>query len=152
MKTVLIVSFITLAPQLAVGQSLLDCDSLHSFFESLNSDHVGLMYYDIPPEPVDGYNKFYEGIAKQTQQVPGIDARVYVQFIIDTLGSVQCAKVVKSSDKSLNQKAIELIYTAQFIPAKQQGQPLYSSMVLPIVFGSEPPRKGKKECRRGRKH
>ena len=153
MKVVLIIlALLTpFLPQLAVGQQSLACDSLHSFFESLHSNHIGLMYYDIPPELVGGYNQFYEEIAEQTQ-ASEIDAKVYVRFIIDTLGDVQCAMVVKSGDDSLNEKAIELIRIAKFIPAQQQGKALYSSMVLPITFGAKPMGKKERKHRREKKH
>jgi hypothetical protein len=94
---------------------------------------------DIPeiPEhtvkPKRGFEAFYKSIREKTD-TSSIKGKVYVQFLVDTIGMVQCARVVKTDNALLNGWAIALIEETEFIPAEHRGKKLISTMTLPITF------------------
>lgn len=123
------------------GQPI-DCNQMYS-------DEI-LEIPEIPEysiQPRDGLESFYKSLKEKTD-TSAIKGKVYVQFVVDTTGQVQCAKVVKTDNEQLNYQAIALIEETEFTPAEHRGKKVVSAMVLPITFGPEPPkekkRKGKK--------
>jgi len=65
----------------------------------------------------------------------GKNARVLVKVLIDTLGVVRNAVVVRSPDPAFNNFAIELGYKFRFVPGKRvDGQKYGGWLVVPIDF------------------
>lgn len=115
----------------------------------LKEESDGTIYdsFENPPVPKQGYETFYKEIDQKLQIVPDT-GRVFVQFVVDTLGDIYCLSVVKSNDKKLNERAIALVKGTKFIPAEQRGEKVVSTMVLPVTFGKP----SKKKARRGQRN
>lgn len=92
------------------------------------------------PEFPGGISAFYEYIGKnldypsQARRM-NISGRVYVQFVINTDGSITDVKVVRGIGAGCDEAAqIVLENAPKFIPAKQRGVPVRFRQVVPIVF------------------
>ncbi|MBC6427322.1 MAG: TonB family protein [Ekhidna sp.] len=127
----------------AVSQAFDNCILLWRKYDSLSSNMVGLVIYESPPTPYRDFKIFYQRLVEQTAGMND-QGKVFVRFVVDTLGNAQCAKVVKSDNERLNAKALEIIEQTRFSPATQRGKRLVAPMMLPITFG-EPPKKKKGE-------
>lgn len=65
----------------------------------------------------------------------GIEGRVYVQFVVDTDGSVTEVKAVKGIGAGCDEEAERVLREApKFKPGKQRGRSVKVRMVLPIIF------------------
>lgn len=65
---------------------------------------------------------------------PGL---VTVNFSVDEQGSVQDAKVVKTTAEILDAPAVEAVMKWKFKPAKKDGQPFAMRVSIPIKFEVE---------------
>jgi len=92
------------------------------------------------PEPKDGYETFYKYLDENMQypqeaKEKGIEGRVFVSFVIDSDGNIQCSEIMKSFDESCGKEAIRLMNNA---PAWNSGvidgKKVNIRMVLPIQF------------------
>ena len=118
------------------AQQKLNCDSI--FHEKENI----FIFYEEIVTPEGGFYQFYDHLGKKFSSFRD-QGKIYVEFIVDTLGSVHCSRVVKSDNEGLNTEALEIIEQTKFSPAKQRGKKIIVPMVLPIYFG-EPPKQKKK--------
>lgn len=139
MKKTLILSLSILLSLEGLSQSI-DC---RKYFEK-NSDGTIYDSFEDPPTPRQGYEEFYRKIDQAIRTVD-ITGKVFVRFIVDTVGGVHCAEVVKTENELLNAQAIALIEETAFIPAEQQGKKVVSTLILPITLGKPQ----KKKVRRG---
>lgn len=62
---------------------------------------------------------------------------VTVNFVVDEQGSVQDAKVVKTTAEILDSPAVEAVMKWKFKPAKKDGQPFAMRVSIPIKFEVE---------------
>lgn len=62
--------------------------------------------------------------------------KVFVDFVVNTTGSIQDAKVLKSSgDENLDKEALRVVENMpKWIPAKQGGKPVRMKFTLPVTF------------------
>lgn len=104
-----------------------------------NADEVFMIVED-PAAPKDGYESMYAKLAnalkypKEARQA-GIEGKVYVQFIVDTDGSLTNIEAVKSPDQTLSEAAIAAMETIEpFKPAYQRGKAVKQRIILPITF------------------
>lgn len=65
----------------------------------------------------------------------GISGTVVIQIIVDQNGSVTDTEVVRRISPVLEDEALRVIETAQFIPGKQNGIPVRVKLNIPINFG-----------------
>ena len=119
---------------LTMGQDLNDCSSIWIRYDSL-SNLLGRLAYGKPPM-LTGSLEVNDTMER---------GKVFVRFIVDTLGNVHCAKVAYSDNERLNAKAIEIIKTTSFTPAEQIGKKVNALMVLPITFGDVPQKKKRRK-------
>jgi TonB family protein len=65
----------------------------------------------------------------------GIKGKVFVQFIVETDGSVSNVKIVKGAHPLLDKEAKRVIESSpKWQPGKQRGQPVRVSFTFPIIF------------------
>lgn len=65
----------------------------------------------------------------------GIQGRVFVQFVVNTDGSITDVRVARGVDPSLDQEAIRVVRTLpKWKPGKQRGKPVRVSYTVPINF------------------
>lgn len=132
MRKLLFINLFLLVNFSALSQ--VDCEDFLDRNGSLN-DRVFTGYYENPPTVLE---KEYFNSFSNTND--GETGKVFVRFVVDTLGNVHCAKVIKSDNKQLNVKALEIIESTKFTPAMNRGKKIIAPMVLSITFG-EPSKK-----------
>lgn len=93
-----------------------------------------------PAMPPGGYQAFYEYVGKKLKYPAqarrmGIEGKVYVQFVVDTDGSLTDVKAVKGIGAGCDQEAVRVIEAApKWSPPKQRGKPVKQRIILPITF------------------
>ena len=92
------------------------------------------------PEFPGGMTAFYEFIATNLEypadaKASGLEGRVFVQFIVDTDGSLKDVKTVKGIGGGCDEEAERVLAKSpKFTPGKQRGKAVQVRMILPIVF------------------
>jgi TonB family protein len=92
------------------------------------------------PQPVDGREEWHNYIARTIRyptndRKAGIQGVVVVGFTISTKGKVQEAKILRGIGGESDQEVIRVISDSpDWIPAKQNGQPVEARMRVPILF------------------
>jgi len=92
------------------------------------------------PEFPDGMRAYYKYVTDNLKYPKSaidakLEGRVYVQFIVDTDGSVFDATVVKGISPDCDEEARRVVAESpKFIPGKQRGTPVKVRMVMPIIF------------------
>lgn len=135
-----IVSTTNAVPAICQTKSELNCDSIYS----VEVENEMFIFYEKIAFPRGGLENFYKSLRKQLGSSKEI-GKVFVQFVVDTNGIARCVRVVKTENHLLNDRAIALIKDTYFTPAEQQGKEVISTMILPIIFGPEPPQEKKKQ-------
>lgn len=93
-----------------------------------------------PAMPPGGYAAFYEFVQKKMKYPAqarrmGIEGKVYVQFVVDTDGSLTDVKAVKGIGAGCDEEAVRVIKLApKWSPPKQRGKPVKQRIILPITF------------------
>lgn len=68
----------------------------------------------------------------ESAQAASITGRVYVQFVVDAVGSVQDASVVRSLEPGCDEEALRVVRMAHFTPGQHQGRPVTVQQTLQI--------------------
>lgn len=95
---------------------------------------------ELPPEYPGGMkalNKYLNDSIRYPQEAieRGIEGRVIVQFVVDSLGYVCEGRVVRPIDPQLDGEAIRLVRNMpQWKPGTQRGRPVRVRFTLPITF------------------
>lgn len=90
--------------------------------------------------PQDGMNTFYDYIGKnlkypESARKAGIQGKVFVEFIVNTDGTLSDFKILKGIGEGCDQAALQVMSgSPSWIPGKQRGIAVRQRMVLPIVF------------------
>jgi TonB family protein len=107
--------------------------------EETQSDQVFMMVEEMPQFP-GGEKALREFITSNIRypkeaQENGIQGKVYVTFVIDTLGSVVDAKIARGVDPSLDKEALRVVSDLpKWQPGKQRGKLVKVSYTVPISF------------------
>jgi protein TonB len=72
----------------------------------------------------------YPEIAKRA----GVEGWVIVRFIVDEMGRVREAEVVRGIGAGCDEEALRALHQMEFTPGKQRGQPVAVKMSLPVTF------------------
>jgi protein TonB len=68
-------------------------------------------------------------------QENGIQGKVYVNFVVDTNGSIINARIARGVDSSLDKEALRVVNTLpKWKPGQQRGKPVKVSYTVPINF------------------
>ena len=104
-----------------------------------NEDEVYAIVEEIPI-PENGTTAFYTYVKENLKypeqaKTAGKEGKVYVQFVVDTDGSITEVEVVKGAGEGFDEAAAEVMRNApNWIPGKQKGKPVKVRMVMPIKF------------------
>lgn len=98
-------------------------------------DRIPFFAVEVKPEIIGGLNSIlknvhYTEIAKRAQ----LEGRVSIEFIVNKIGNVEDAKVLKGISEELDMIALNAVKEAKFKPGLQRGIPVKVTMVIPIVF------------------
>lgn len=98
---------------------------------------------DVLPQPVNGMKRFEEYI-RQNLRYPlqaekaGIRGKVFVEFIVNTDGSLSHFSVVKGIGGGCDEQAVQLIKNGPvWTPGKQDGKQVSVRKVIPVSFGTQ---------------
>lgn len=93
------------------------------------------------PEPTNGMKAFYEYIGQNLKypreaRFSGIQGRVFLQFVVDTDGSLTDIKVLKGIGMGCDEEAVKVLesYPEKWKPGMQRGKAVKTRLSLPIVF------------------
>ena len=92
------------------------------------------------PEPKGGMGAFYEYVQKNLKYPAqarrmGIEGKVFVQFVVDTDGSINDVQAVKGIGAGCDEEAVRVLQNApNWKPGKQRGRAVKVRMILPITF------------------
>ena len=102
---------------------------------------------ELPPEPeneifevVEQMPELIGGIASlqidypEIERLAGIEGRVFVQFVVNTDGSVSDVVVVRGVSPGLDAAAVEAARSARFLPGRQRGRAVKVRFTLPVTF------------------
>lgn len=92
------------------------------------------------PEFPGGNEAFYKYVSENMKYPAqarrmGVEGRVYVQFVINTDGSVTDVEIIKGLGSGCDEQAKMVLENApKFIPAKQRGRAVRYRQIIPIFF------------------
>lgn len=92
------------------------------------------------PKYPGGVTEFFKYVSDNIQYPDearklGIEGKVFVQFLINTDGSIDHVKIVKGIDTACDKEAKRIVEnSANWIPMVVDGEPRAMTMVLPITF------------------
>lgn len=92
------------------------------------------------PEFKGGYDAMVEFFQKnlqypQSAREAGIEGRVFVSFIVEKDGTITDTKVIRGLDAACDAEAVRTVQAfPNWVPGKQNGQPVRTKFVLPINF------------------
>ncbi|MBN1416783.1 MAG: energy transducer TonB [Bacteroidales bacterium] len=87
------------------------------------------------PGGVDAFRKYITDNLKLTEDITrqGINGKVYVQFTIDTDGSLMDIKIIRGLHPAIDKEVLRIVkLSPRWKPGKQQGKAVRVLMVLPI--------------------
>ncbi len=100
--------------------------------------------YDVPetmPEFPGGTQALMEYIRnniKWPDEESSVQGRVIVSFVVEKDGSISNAKVVKSVHPAFDAEALRVVNgMPKWIPGKQNGEPVNTKYVMPVIFKSD---------------
>lgn len=108
--------------------------------ESVQSDTEVLSVVEESAEPKGGMEEFYRHLATvitypTEARQKGIEGRVFVEFIVNTDGSISDVVVIKGIGSGCDEEAARVVALANpWNPGKQKGQVVRQRMVVPIIF------------------
>lgn len=91
-------------------------------------------------EPKNGMDEFYKHIATQIKypavaRSMGIEGRVFVEFVVDTDGTIYDAHPVKGIGGGCDEEAVRVVASSPpWNPGKDKGKAVKQRMVIPIIF------------------
>jgi protein TonB len=105
-----------------------------------NKEPDFFLFVEEDPVPAGGMQSFYQYLSKNLNYPKkairnGTEGKVYIQFIVNTDGSLTDLKVLKGISPECDQEALRVLSNApKWNPGKQRGRPVRVRMSMPIVF------------------
>ena len=106
----------------------------------INADREVYEMVDVHPVPENGMKEFYKYIQQsisypERAKKDSIQGKVYIQFTVNTDGSVEDVKPVKGIGAGCDEEAIRVIQEGpKWIPGQKNGENVKTQMILPIAF------------------
>ncbi|MGB3589776.1 MAG: energy transducer TonB [Tunicatimonas sp.] len=103
------------------------------------TDEIFMVVED-QPEPKGGLAAFYDYVGKNMKYPSqarrmGIEGKVFVQFVVNTDGSLTDVQAIKGIGAGCDAEAIRVVKShPKWQPGKQRGKPVRVRMVIPITF------------------
>ncbi|MEQ8239136.1 MAG: TonB family protein [Cyclobacteriaceae bacterium] len=121
-------------------------DGANFDYLSEKSKQDGEVFTIVEEQPTfeGGMDPFYQYVASEIKypeqaRKMGVEGRVYVQFVVETDGSLSEVKTVKGIGSGCDAEAVRVVQNAPaFKPGSQRGKPVRVRMVMPIVFSLDP--------------
>ncbi|WP_082026612.1 energy transducer TonB [Flammeovirga sp. OC4] len=94
----------------------------------------------VPPVFPGGMAEFYKQVRRkfeypQEAKMNGEQGKVYIRFIVQPTGKLSNFKVMRGVSPSINEEALRVMnLVPDWEPRKVKGQPVTSTVVIPIIF------------------
>lgn len=88
-------------------------------------------------EPEGGYEAFYKHIGENLKypDKKGVVGKVFVQFVVETDGSLQEMKVVRGIEPNYDSEAMRVVASfGKWKPSENRGHKVRQRMIVPISF------------------
>lgn len=101
---------------------------------------VILLFAEEQPSFPGGEQAFYQYVSKHMKYPrqairSGIEGRVYIEFVVDTDGSLSDIKVAKGIGAGCDEEALRVLQNSpKWNPGKQRGRAVKVRMTIPIIF------------------
>ena len=105
---------------------------------------VGPVYFLVEEMPkfsykgeneLQSFRNYVTDNLQRSENMSGIQGRVFVSFIIEVDGRISTIKIVRSVDKSMDNEVIRVIaHAPRWIPGKQDGSPERVTYTIPVTF------------------
>jgi len=112
-----------------------------AIIEAVNSDEDEIVdYAETEPSFPGGMDEMYIFLSKNIVYPPmaadaGIQGRVFVQFVVETDGTITGVKVVRGASPELDKEAVRVISSMPtWIPGTLHGRPVRVRYTLPVNF------------------
>lgn len=90
---------------------------------------------DVMPEIIGGLPALYKEIKYPRQAVnSGIEGRVFIQFIVETDGSISEPNIMRDLGAGTGDAAIAALENVEFTPGEHQGEKVRVRFSLPVTF------------------
>jgi protein TonB len=128
------------APPLEIELPQSEFDATVSSFGEPETDTTSIVIFaEFQPQPVGGYESFYEHISKNMKYpraaIKGeVQGKVFVEFIVDRKGSVSQLKIAKGIGSGCDEEAMRVLALTKWEAGKQRGKPVNVRMIMPISF------------------
>jgi hypothetical protein len=103
-----------------------------------DEDVVFGMFVEVGAEPIGGYSKFFEALAKELNYPSRITStgKCFVEVTIDTTGATKDYKILRGVDPQVDQEVIRALQTLSYPwkPARLGNKAITSRYVIPIIF------------------
>lgn len=115
-------------------------DKANTLSEITRSEDGVFTVVEESAQPANGMEDFYKYIGSNLSypvkaRQMGIEGRVFVEFIVNTDGSISDARPLKGIGAGCDEEATRVIANAApWKPAKQDGKIVKQRMVIPIIF------------------
>jgi len=119
-------------------------DGIVEYADELQTDDQIFLIVEETAIPVGGVAVFYEFLQKKIQYPSearnnGVEGKVFVEFIVNTDGSVSDVRTVKGIGGGCDEEAERVVsLSPRWQPGKQRGVAIRQRMVLPVVFSLSP--------------
>ena len=90
---------------------------------------------EVKPEFSGGMSKFYDYISKnyKSPNVPGLNGKVFISFVVEKDGSITDIKVLKDIGYGSGEEAIRVLKNCpKWTPAEQNGKKVRCVFMLPL--------------------
>ncbi|HTJ48555.1 MAG TPA: TonB family protein [Cyclobacteriaceae bacterium] len=114
-----------------------------SFLDGISYHEGNIFRYNVLSEPAEypgGMKKLYKFLNSNIgypiiARKLGIVGRVFVQFVINTDGSLSDVKIIKGVHESIDEESLRLVRSMpKWVPGKSRGREVKSKFVLPLTY------------------
>jgi TonB family protein len=90
-------------------------------FSQIDDEILGGPFYEIMPEIIGGLQSIQNRLVYPDSALKyGIEGKVYVLALIDSVGNVESARIIKGIGYGCDEEAIRLVLSAKFSPATRR--------------------------------
>lgn len=117
----------------------MDTEGLEDLMTEENPDEI-FTIVEHQPRPQDGMQGFMTYLAKNIKYpraaiINKVQGKVFVQFVVNTDGSLVDFEVIKGIGSGCDEEAIRVLKKApKWIPGKQRGKPVRVRILVPVFF------------------
>jgi len=126
----------------AIGQAVPKGEPVRPASEKIKTEEEQDVFLgtivETPAEPIGGYTEFIKAVTNKINYPTGltVKGKSFVEVTIDTAGQIKDVKLARGFNEAADREAVRVLSTLNypFKPGRQQGKPVKTTMVIPIMF------------------